>query len=130
MWGTWLGFSISFVLVIILWIMQRFNRKFRLLCLCLFICFLLVSAVYIGKDFCGGRTLCETLMFNFLGYTMLPGMAILAFFVGVKRVLVEGVGLFLCIPVSLIFWALVLYGVVKFISYVKKKLSHHEMSTS
>ena len=123
MWQEFLGLSISFVLVIILWLTQKRNKEIRLFFVCSFVCFLLIGFFEAGADLCVGRTFLHS-----FGWIMYPGVMFVMIFESPWIVAHHQKGLFLFYPLSLIFWTVVLSMIVKFISYIRKKVSRHEIS--
>lgn len=115
--GACIGLLISFVLVLALWVLQRFFRKMKALCICSTISFAVIVASEILMDFFPSNYFIVRL----LAHLLIPGFRVVILFANPWIVVHHQKGLFLCYVFSVIFYSLVFWGLVEGILYVKKK---------
>lgn len=116
---VYMGLLISFVLVLALWVLQRFFRKMTVLCLCSTVSLMVVVAL-------------EVLIYRFPQNNTIDSLAVYVWYpgFGVASIFVKPLIAFdtfnptytiLSFIFTVIFYSVVFWGIVELISYVRKK---------
>jgi len=115
-----MGLLVSFVLVLAVWVLQRFFRKIKVLCLCSTIAFIVILVTELLEELFGTNTLVSNLTFKVFA----PGFKIAGVFISHPLVAFDNLSpeyIILSYIFALIFYSVVFWGIVEGISYVRKK---------
>lgn len=114
------GLLISFVLVLALWVLQRFFRKMKVLYICSTAAFIVILVTELLEELFGTNTLVSNLTFKVFS----PGFKIAGVFIRHPLVAFDNLSpayIILSYIFAVIFYSVVFWGIAKSISYTRKK---------
>jgi hypothetical protein len=114
---VYVGLFISFVFVSTLWIVQIFFRKIKTLCFCSTVSFALVVALETAADIFPNNGF----LVNIWSLILFPGLRVVILFANPWIVVHHGKWFFLCYVFSVIFYAVVFWGIWEGILLARKK---------
>lgn len=113
------GLLISFVLVLALWVLQRFFRKMKILCLCSTVALIVVAVL----DVLAYLLIDNHFLVSLIVYVWYPGFKVVAFFVKpfVAFDNFSPIYIILSYIFTVLFYSVVFWGIVTIILYIRKK---------